>query len=87
MKTAIRRPQLHKPTKGMKTQLKQGLKSLKKVIARTVGPIRSEGQKYLPHSYFRTQWLGSMRGSFMPHQGPKECARRVRQMANHTHGY
>jgi invasion protein IalB len=31
-------------------------------------------------SYWRTN-------SHKPHQGKQECARRVRQMANRTHGY
>ena len=83
MKTAIRRPKINKPTRGMKTQLKQGLKALKKMMARAAGPTNREGQHWMTPKAVRANWLLSLRGSFDHHQGPQEKARRVRQMAEH----
>ena len=83
MKTAIRRPKINKPTRGMKTQLKQGLKSLKKMMARAAGPTHREGQHWMTPKAVRANWLLYLTRGHMPHQGHQEKARRVRQMAAH----
>ena len=88
MKTGNRKPKLNKkPSKGMKNFFKQGVKSLKNIMRKTSGPTQRPDQQWYTHKAVRASWLLSLRGSHMPHQGPKECARRVRQMANATHGY
>ena len=83
MKTANRRPKLHKPTKGQKSYLKQGLKALKKLMAGTAGPTKREGQTWYTPKAVRASWLLSLSGSHTPHQSGKEKARRVRQMKEH----
>jgi hypothetical protein len=88
MKTGNRKPRLNeKPSKGMKQLMKQNLKSLKKLAARVTGSAPKQQNWYTPKAV-RAKWLLSFKsGSYMPHQGPQECARRVRQMVNGTHGY
>jgi hypothetical protein len=86
MKTGNRRPKLHKPTKGQKSYLKQGLKALKKLMRGATGGTKKDQNWFTPKAV-RAQYLFSLRGSHTPHQGGAEQARRVRQMANNTHGY
>jgi hypothetical protein len=89
MKTGNRRPKprnLKGPTKGMKQLMAQGIKSLKKVMSGAAGPTKKDQNWYSPKAV-RAQWLYSFAGSHTPHQGGAEQARRVRQMANKTHGY
>ena len=88
MKTGDRKPKLNKkPSRGMKRFMKQNLRSLEKAVKRIAHPGQKE-QKWFTPKAVRAQWLGSFhRGNYGPHQGPQECARRVRQMANNTHGY
>ena len=81
MKTANRRPRLHKPTKGMKKQLKQSLKAFKKAIAMATGPT-NKSQNWLTPKAVRTSYLLGFMGH-KPHQGGGEKARRVRQMNEH----
>ncbi len=51
-------------------------------------PPEKKKQKWLTPKQVRAAWLGSFRiSNNRLHQGPQEKARRVRQMANHTHGY
>jgi hypothetical protein len=87
VKTAIRRPKINKPSKGMKQNLKQGLKSIKKALAMAAGPTNRTGQTWYTPKQVRASYLFSLRGSHTPHQGDQEKARRVRQMAAGTHGY
>lgn len=83
MKTAIRRPKMHKPSKGQKTYLKQGLKAFKKAIVSAMGPA-NPNQWFRSAADERTRWLGGYRfTNHNPHQGGQEKARRVRQMAEH----
>lgn len=88
MKTSNRKPKLNKkPSKGMKQLMKQNFTALKKVAAQVAGAAPKKQNWYTPKA-IRASWLLSFHGgSYTPHQGPQECARRVRQMANHTHGY
>ena len=84
MKTGNRKPKLNKkPTKGMKNFFKQGAKALKSVMAKASGPTQRADQWWKTHKAVRSEWLLSLRGSHMPHQGGQEKARRVRQMAEH----
>ena len=89
MKTAIRKPKINKPSKGMKTFFKQQKNRVEKALNRAT----RRASKFSDRTGFdkkkaRTQWLRSFTlGSYMPHQGPQECARRVRQMKAGTHGY
>ena len=83
MKTAIRRPKIHKPTKGMKKQLKQGLKAFKKMIREAAGPTNRKDQEWYTPKAVRAQWLASFVGKHTPHQAAQERARRVRQMQSH----
>jgi hypothetical protein len=88
MKTGNRKPKLNKkPTTGMKQFMKQGANTLKKVMRGVPVPGATKKNWYTPKAV-RAQWLLSFKsGRYMPHQGPQECARRVRQMAAGTHGY
>ena len=84
MKTANRRPKLHKPTKGRKNYLKQGLRAIKKAIRLAAGPTNREGQHWMTPKAVRASYLLGFTGNrHTPHQGSKECARRVRQMKEH----
>jgi hypothetical protein len=78
MKTAIRRPKIRKPVKGMRMFLKQGMSNIKQVVKSIIPKPK---QWYHTHSEMRLMWLSGLRGSHMPHQGAQEKARRVRQMA------
>jgi len=81
MRTAIRRPKINKPTKGMKTHLRQGLKAVKRAIALAAGPTRPD-QWWHTSRQVRSMWLGRFNTSkYKPHQGAQEKARRVRQLA------
>ena len=82
MKTGIRRPKLHKPTKGQKNYLKQGLKSLKRALTMGAKPT-APGQNWYTPKAVRAQYLMGFRGGHNAHQGGLEKARRVRQMATH----
>ena len=88
MKTANRKPKLNeKPSKGMKQFMKQGANALKKVMRGVPVPGGPKKNWYTPKAV-RAKWLLSFHTSnYRPHQGPQECARRVRQMAAGTHGY
>jgi hypothetical protein len=89
MKTANRKPKLNrKPTKGMKSFFKQQANGLAKALrAITSAAPDMTKQNFYTAKAVRAKWLYSLRGSHMPHQGGQEKARRVRQMANNTHGY
>jgi hypothetical protein len=78
MKTAIRRPKIRKPVKGMRMFLKQGMSNIKQVIKSVIPKPK---QWYYTHSQMRSMWLTGLRGSHRPHQGAQEKARRVLQMA------
>lgn len=84
MKTANRKPKLNKkPSKGMKNFFKQGIKSLKNIMARASdGTQRPEQWWHTPET-LRDMWLYSFSGNHTPHQGNQEKARRVRQMTEH----
>jgi hypothetical protein len=58
--------------------LKQGKKIIDKVIESVIPKPK---QWWYTHSEMRQNWLSGLRGSFMPHQGAQEKARRVRQLA------
>jgi hypothetical protein len=82
MRTAIRKPKLNKPDRGMKMFLKQKRKSLSNAAAKFTRKLATPKQKWLSSKAVRAKWLLSHRSSsYMPHQGPQECDRRVRQMA------
>ena len=80
MKTAIRRPKIRKPVKGMRMFLKQGITNIKEIVKSVIPKPK---QWYYTHAQSRSMWLASLRGSHMPHQGGQEKARRVRQAAAH----
>jgi hypothetical protein len=85
MKTGNRRPKprnLKGPTAGIKRQLAQGLKSFKKLMANASGPTNRK-QNWMTPRAVRASYLLGFHGSHTAHQGPKECARRVRQMQEH----
>jgi hypothetical protein len=89
MKTAIRRPKINKPSKGMKTFFKQQKNSLMKAVNRAAKliPIPKK-QNWLTPRASRIRWmLRQRRSRYMPHQSNKECHRRIRQMSAGTHGY
>ena len=67
--------------------MKQQYKSLKRVMSRATGGEKP-AQNWLTPKAVRAGWLMRMNTSkYVPHQGANEKARRVHQMANHTHGY
>ena len=77
MRTAIRKPKINKPSKGMKNFLKQ----CRKVGTAIKSIIPKPKQWYHSGSYMRSQWLAShSRSCHTPHQGAQEKARRVRQL-------
>ena len=79
MRTAIRKPKIRKPSKGMKMFLKQGMNAIKQVVKSVIPKPK---QWYHTHEYMRVFWLRShSRSKYKPHQGPQEKARRVSQMA------
>jgi hypothetical protein len=82
MKTANRKPKLHKPSKGMKQQFKQGLKAFKKAVSMATGPTNKTTNWNRP-AEVRARWLIGFSGGVNAHQGAQECARRVRQMNAH----
>ena len=86
MGSLTRAPRVKKPSKGMKNYLKQGLRAFKKAVALAAGPTKKKTSWINPKAA-RYAWLNSFSGGHTPHQGHQEKARRVRQMANHTHGY
>ena len=80
MKTAIRRPKIRKPVKGMRMFLKQGIVNMKAIVKSVIPKPK---QWYYTHAETRGMWLARLAGSHKPHQGHQEKARRVRQMAEH----
>lgn len=90
MRTAIRKPKVNKPTKGMKNFFKQQKNSLKKVMSKVANTlIPKPKQQWYTRAQSRAIWLHMLNRSkwTQPHQGSQERARRVRQMAACTHGY
>lgn len=87
MRTAIRKPKIRKPVKGMRMFIKQARNSLKKIVKSVVNPNKKK-QWWYSSKQVRAMWLRGFNSSrYMPHQGAQEKARRVRQMAAGTHGY
>ena len=81
MKTAIRRPKMHKPSKGMKNFFKQQKKSLIKALTGFKGKNFHNEQWWHTAKAMRSQWLTShSRSKYKPHQGAQEKARRIIQM-------
>lgn len=89
MRTGNRKPRLNKkPSKGMRQQLKQRTNAIKSKLRKLSHDFRTREQKWFTPRAIRAQWLHSFNTSkYKPHQGEQEKARRVRQMANRTHGY
>jgi len=89
VKTANRKPKLNKkPSRGLKILMKQQLKGLKKLLIAASGPTKRKDQWWKTPQALRASWLMSFSTSnYKPHQGAQEKARRMRQMANGTHGY
>ena len=78
MRTAIRKPKVRKPVKGMRMFLKQGMSGIKQVIKSVIPKPK---QWYHTGAYMRSRWLSShSRSKYKPHQGAQEKARRVRQI-------
>jgi len=73
---------MHKPSKGQKNYLKQGLKAIKKAIAMASGPTNRKGQYWMTPKAVRAAYLLGF-GNHTPHHGNQERARRVRQMQEH----
>jgi hypothetical protein len=85
MKTGNRKPKIRNlkgPTSGIKRQLAQGLKSLKRAMRGAAGPTNKATNWNRP-AEVRARWLSGFMGGISAHQGGQECARRVRQMAEH----
>ena len=72
-----------KPNKGMKQFLAQGMKSLRKALAKAAGPTKRPDQWWHTPEAMRSMWLLRIHGKWKHHQGAQEKARRVRQMLMH----
>ena len=82
MGSLTRAPKVNKPTKGQKNYLKQGLKSLKKILALAGPTENATPRNWMTPRAVRASWLLShSRSKYTPHQGAQEKARRVRQRA------
>jgi hypothetical protein len=80
VRTAIRKPKIRKPVKGMRMFIKQAHNSLKKTISSVINPNRKKQWWYTSKQVMAT-WLRRLNTSrYMPHQGNQEKARRVLQM-------
>jgi len=76
MRSAIRRPKIRKPSKGMKQFLKQN-----RIIQAIKSIIPKKKQWWYSPRESRAMWLGRFNTSkYRPHQGEQEKARRVWQM-------
>ena len=77
MKTAIRRPKIRKPSKGMKQFLKQNTPA--KIVKKIFG-VGEQKQWYHSLKAMRSMWLDGFDTGHTPRQGAQEKARRVRQL-------
>ena len=82
MGSLSRAPKIHKPSKGMKNFLKQGVRGLKNAMRKATADPSLKVNWNRPKEA-RARWLSGFRGGNQPHQGGQEKARRVRQMREH----
>jgi hypothetical protein len=81
MGSLTRAPKIHKPSKGVKNFLKQGVRGMKNALRKAVDP-KNKVNWNNPKAA-RAHWLRGFLSDVKPHQSGKEKARRVRQMTEH----